>query len=77
VIIWSMEQTNLVLLFKLIAVLGLLTLFWPPMRDAWIQAMKDLVDNFRGGPPTPMHPSPADDTVLLRKRRSSKRDSRC
>ena len=27
-----------------------------------------LLNNFRGGPPTPMHPSPAADGLLLRRR---------
>lgn len=37
--------------------------------DALAEGMNDFVNNFRGGPPTPMHPSPADDNALLRKRR--------
>jgi hypothetical protein len=28
----------------------------------------DNFNNFRGGPPTPMHPSPADDGAILRRR---------
>ena len=56
---WSMEQTNLVLLFKLFTVLAVVILLFSRP--------------FRGGrPPTPMHPLPADDAVLLRKRRRSK-----
>jgi len=52
----SMEETNLVLLFKLLTFLALMLLF---------------LRNFKGGrPPTPRHPSPADDAVLLLKRRS-------
>ena len=35
------------------------------VREALIEAL----NNFRGGPPAPMHPSPADDGFLLRKRR--------
>jgi hypothetical protein len=52
-----MEHTNLVLLFKLFIVLAVIVLLFSRP--------------FRGGrPPTPMHPSPADDAVLLlRKRR--------
>jgi len=34
------------------------------LREALIEAL----NNFRGGPPTPMHPSPADDGRLLRRR---------
>ena len=29
----------------------------------------EALENFRGGPPAGMHPSPADDSVLLLKRR--------
>jgi hypothetical protein len=50
---------NLVLLFKLLTFLALMLLF---------------LRNFRGGrPPTPMHPCPADDAFLLRKRRSKQK----
>ena len=58
-----MEQINLVLLFRLFTVLVL--------------AIVALLfgNNFRGGrPPTPMHPSPADDAALLLKKRSKKKD---
>lgn len=33
----------------------------------------DAINNFRGGPPTPRHPSPAADAVLLLKRRKKTR----
>ncbi len=70
-----MEQTDsIALLLKLVVVLALLTLFRRSMRDALIEAINNFVNNFRGGPPTPMHPSPADDAALLRKRRSSTQD---
>jgi hypothetical protein len=62
-----MEPTELLL--KLLAMFALFTLFLPSMRDALIKAMNDFMNKFRGGHPTPMHPSPADDAVLLRKRR--------
>ena len=62
---------SIVLLLKFVVVLALLTLLLPSMRDALIKALNEFVNNFRGGPPTPMHPSPADDLVLLRKRRGS------
>jgi hypothetical protein len=57
-----MDQTDtIVLLFRLVVVLALVLWFG---------------HRFRGGrPPTPMHPSPADDAALLRKRRSRKHDS--
>jgi len=60
-ILWTMEQTNLVLLFKLFTVLAMalwVLVFWRPSKG--------------GRPPRPMHPSPADDTVLLWKRRKRK-----
>jgi hypothetical protein len=39
------------------------------MLDALIDGINELADNFRGGgPPTPMHPSPANDGALLRRR---------
>jgi hypothetical protein len=63
VVIWSMEQINLVLLFRLFTVLAL--------------AIVALLfgSHFRGGrPPTPMHPSPADDAALLLKKRGRKKD---
>jgi hypothetical protein len=35
----------------------------------WLREMvMEAINNFRGGPPTPMHPSPADDSALLRRR---------
>lgn len=61
VILWTMEQTNLVLLFKLFTVLALalfVLVFWRPSKG--------------GRPPRAMHPSPADDSVLLWKRRKKK-----
>jgi hypothetical protein len=39
-------------------------------QDALIEA----INNFRGGPPTAMHPSPSNDGALLR-RRSRKSES--
>ena len=56
------------LLLKLVTVFALLTLLLPSMRNALIEALNEFGNNFRGGPPTPMHPSPADDGALLRKR---------
>jgi hypothetical protein len=56
-----MDHTNpIVLLFRFVVVLALVLWFW---------------HRFRGGrPPNPMHPSPADDAVLIRKKRSRKHD---
>ena len=53
------------IIFPAILVALLLFLcFQRRLLDALIEA----IDNFRGGPPTPMHPSPADDGALLRRR---------
>jgi hypothetical protein len=31
-----------------------------------LDALIDAINNFRGGPPTAMHPSPSNDSALLR-----------
>ena len=36
--------------------------------DGLIEIIENFTNNFRGGPPTPMHPLPADDGALLRRR---------
>ncbi|MCU1234333.1 MAG: hypothetical protein JWP63_2300 [Candidatus Solibacter sp.] len=36
-----------------------------------VDALIEAIQNFRGGPPTGMHPSPANDGALLRRRRKS------
>jgi len=60
-------QTNFIVsLLFLGAVVALLSRRW--ILDALIEGIHEIADNFRGGPPTPMHPSPADDAVLLRRR---------
>jgi len=39
------------------------------MVDALIEAIDEIANNFRGGgPPTPMHPSLANDSAYLRRR---------
>jgi hypothetical protein len=54
-----------VVLFSAILVALLVTL----CRQRWLlDAVIEAINNFRGGPPTAMHPSPADDSALLRKR---------
>jgi hypothetical protein len=58
-----MEQNNSIALFLILVAVAAL-LFRRSMLDALIEA----INNFRGGPPTPMHPSPADDGALLRRR---------
>ena len=60
-----MEVPDGVLIFVVAGSVGFVTmLIWRDAREAFIEAM----NNFRGGPPTPMHPSPADDGRLLRRR---------
>ena len=55
---------NEVLLLILVAFLAIL--FFKRFR--WmLEALIEAIDNFRGGPPTPMHPSPAGDDALLRR----------
>jgi len=56
------DGTLLVGLFALMLVV-MFTRRW--LREAIIEALQ----NFRGGPPTGPHPSPADDAFLLRRRR--------
>jgi hypothetical protein len=52
------------ILFSAILAALLVTLcFQRRLLDALIEA----INNFRGGPPTAMHPSPADDGALLRR----------
>jgi len=54
-----------VVLFSAILVALLVTL----CRQRWLlDAVIEAINNFRGGPPTAMHPSPADDSARLRKR---------
>jgi hypothetical protein len=53
------------IVFFLIFVAASMLFFRRWMLDALIEA----INNFRGGPPTtPMHPSPANDGALLRRR---------
>ena len=60
-----MGQIEGIVLFSAILLALSVTLcFQRRLRDALIEA----IDNFRGGPPTAMHPSPSDDGALLRRR---------
>ena len=53
-----------VLLLILVAFFAIL--FFKHFR--WmLEAILEAINNFRGGPPTPMHPSPAGDDALLRR----------
>jgi hypothetical protein len=42
-------------------------LLHPAIRQQVIEGIENFRNNFRGGPPSPMHPSPAGDVVHLRK----------
>jgi hypothetical protein len=62
-----MRQINVIVsLLFLGGAVALLSRRW--MLDALIDGIHEIADHFRGGPPTPMHPSPADDAALLRRR---------
>jgi len=63
-----MEQTRFLLVLVIFGALPAL-LFCRWMLDALIEGIDDIVNSFRGGPPAPMHPSPANDAALLRRRR--------
>jgi hypothetical protein len=52
-------------ILSLILLGSLLTLV---LKRWMLDALLDEIRNFRGGPPTTMHPSPADDGFLLRRR---------
>ena len=39
-----------------------------------LDALIDAINNFRGGPPTAMHPSPSNDGALLRGRNRKSKD---
>lgn len=55
---------NGTLSFLMLAVLLVILFFQRWLLDALIEA----INNFRGGPPTAMHPSPSNDSALLRRR---------
>jgi len=59
-----MEQARLIVLFISLAAAAVLL-----FRRSMVEAVIEAIENFRGGgPPTPMHPSPADDAALLHRR---------
>jgi hypothetical protein len=63
----QMDYGTLVpILVALLAILFFLR--WTPDVRWWVDTVMEAIDNFRGGPPTPMHPSPAGDDALLRAR---------
>jgi hypothetical protein len=60
-----MGQNNYIALISLLIFVALVALFF---RRWTVDALIEAINNFRGGPPTPMHPSPSNDADLLRKR---------
>jgi len=63
----QMDYGRLVpILVALLAILFFLR--WTPDVRRVMDAFMDEINRFGGGPPTPMHPSPAGDDALLRAR---------
>ena len=60
-----MGQNNYIALILLLIFVAFVTLFF---RRWMVDALIEAINNFSGGPPTPMHPSPSNDAALLRKR---------
>ena len=58
-----MEPAQIVSLILLAIFVALL------FQGSVLQAIVEAITNFRGGPPTPRHPLPADDGAILRRRR--------
>lgn len=60
-----MGQIDYGVLLFLVACFAIFVIFF---FKRWIlEALIEAINNFRGGPPTPMHPSPAGDDALLRR----------
>ena len=60
-----MGQIESTVLFSAILVALLVILSF---QRRLLNALIEAIDNFRGGPPTAMHPSPSDDGALLRRK---------
>jgi hypothetical protein len=58
-----MEQAQIFRLILLAIFVALL------FQGSVLEAILEAINNFRGGPPTPRHPLPADDRAILRQRR--------
>jgi hypothetical protein len=54
-----------VVVFSLILLTSILILV---SRRGLVDALIEAINRFRGGPPAAMHPSPLNDSILLRKR---------
>ena len=53
--------------FAVLLVAAVMLFGWRSL-DKLREAIENFHDHFGGGPPTPMHPSPVNDRVLLRRR---------
>jgi hypothetical protein len=58
-----MEQAQIVRLILVAIFVALL------FQGSVLEAILEAINNFRGGPPTPRHPLPADDGAILRRKR--------
>ena len=59
-----MEAATIVRLILVVIFVALL------FQGSVLEALLEAINNFRGGPPTPMHPLPADDGAMLRRKRA-------
>jgi hypothetical protein len=59
-----MEPANIVRLILVAIFVALL------FQGSVLEALLEAINNFRGGPPTPRHPLPADDGAIVRRKRS-------
>ena len=59
-----MEPANIVRLILVAIFVALL------FQGSVLEALLEVLNNFRGGPPTPRHPLPADDSSIVRRKRA-------
>jgi hypothetical protein len=59
-----MEPANIIRLILMAVFVVLL------FQGSVLEALLEANNNFPGGPPTPRHPMPADDIVIVRRKRS-------
>lgn len=53
----------------LLVLIAAILIFEPKRLSDLARALAEGIDNFRGGPPSPPHPLPGNDSALLCKRR--------
>jgi hypothetical protein len=61
-----MEPANIVRLILVAIFVALL------FQGSILEALLEAINNFRGGPPTPRHPLPANDGAIVRRKRSQR-----